>query len=269
MMEIVGYLSAIFIGFSLGLIGGGGSILTVPALVYLMGLGPLQATGYSLFIVGLTALIGSFFYFKKNEVDVRTGLFFSVPSFLGVYTSRIFILPNLPETIFSVGNYQLTKSGLIMIAFSILMVLASTIMIRGSKSSAVNVQVTSLSLKGQFSIFIVGFGIGSVAGFVGAGGGFLIIPALIYLIGLPMRRAIGTSLMIIAFQSLLGFSVDFQNQQAMDWPLLIAFAVIAIVGLFFGMMLSKKISDSNLKKIFGYFVLVLGALILFDQFSKL
>lgn len=267
-MEIIGYFSAIFIGFSLGLIGGGGSILTVPALVYLMGIDPIQASGYSLFIVGLTALIGSLNYFRKNEVDVQAGLLFSLPSFLGVYTSRVFIIPNLPTVILSIGNFQLTKSVLIMFVFSVLMLMASINMVRGQKTVAM-ADPSHSNKKNLIVILGLGFSVGSVAGFVGAGGGFLIIPALIFLVQMSMRTAIGTSLMIIAIQSLLGFVSDMKNQQSIDWSLLCVFAVIAIFGLFFGMKISNKISERNLKKIFGYFVMVLGAVILFDQFRKL
>ena len=268
MMEIAGYFSAIFIGFSLGLIGGGGSILTVPALVYLMGIDPVQASGYSLFIVGLTALIGSLNYFRKNEVDARTGILFSIPSFLGVYISRVFIIPNLPTVIFSVGSFQLTKSVLIMFVFSVLMLMASINMVRGQKT----VTMADPNRKNSKNLIVIlglGFLVGTVAGFVGAGGGFLIIPALIFLVQMSMRYAIGTSLMIIAIQSLLGFLSDLQNQQSVDWKLLFAFAAIAMFGLFFGMKISNKISERNLKKIFGYFVMILGAVILIDQFRKL
>lgn len=267
-MEIIGYLSAILIGFSLGLIGGGGSILTVPALVYLMGIDPIQAGGYSLFIVGLTALIGGLNYFRKNEVDVRTGILFSIPSFLGVYTSRVFIIPKLPTVIFSVGNLQLTKPVLIMLVFSVLMLMASINMVRGQKTVII-AHPNRKNSKNLISILGLGFAVGSVAGFVGAGGGFLIIPALIFLVQMTMRHAIGTSLMIIAIQSLLGFLSEVKSQQSIDWSLLSAFAAIAMFGLFLGMKLSYKISEKNLKKIFGYFVLILATLIFLDQLRKI
>lgn len=267
-MEIYGYVAAIFIGFSLGLIGGGGSILTVPALVYLMGINPVQASGYSLFIVGSTAFAGSLVYFKKNEVDIRTGLFFSIPSFVGVYVSRAFIIPHLPDVIFNLGNYRLTKPALIMLVFSILMLTASVTMIRGRKSMTVTDSIRK-SPRSKVTILFVGYCVGTIAGFVGAGGGFLIIPALIFLVQMTMRYAIGTSLMIIAIQSLFGFFADLQNQQSIDWKLLNAFALIALLGLFLGIKFSKNISESTLKKIFGYFVMILGALILLDQFRKI
>lgn len=268
-MQIIGYFSAIFIGFSLGLIGGGGSILTVPALVYLMGIDPIQASGYSLFIVGIAALTGSLNSFRKSEVDIRTGVLFSIPSFLGVYTSRVYIIPNLPAVIFSVGHFQLTKSMLIMFVFSVLMLMASINMVRSRKTVIMTTGSDPQISKNLISVLGLGFSVGAVAGFVGAGGGFLIIPALIFLVQMSMRTAIGTSLMIIAIQSLLGFLSDMKNQHSTDWSLLFAFAAIALVGLFFGMKISNKISERNLKKIFGYFVMVLGALILFDQLNKL
>lgn len=268
MAEIFGYTAALVIGFSLGLIGGGGSILTVPVLVYLMGIDPVHASGYSLFIVGITSLVGSTFYFKKNEVNLRAGLFFSIPSFLGVYFSRAYVIPQLPPIIFSMEGFQLLKPGLIMLVFSILMLTASLFMIRGRQSEQVQSGIEP-NANGRFSILIVGFGVGTVAGFVGAGGGFLIIPALIFLVQMSMRCAIGTSLMVIAIQSLLGFAVDLKNQESMNWQLLLIFALIAVSGLFFGIRISKKISDNDLKKIFGYFVMILGTFILYDQIRKM
>lgn len=266
-MQIYAFVAAIFIGFLLGLIGGGGSILTVPVLVYMLGINPIQASGYSLFIVGLTALVGGLVYFKKNEVDVRTGLFFAVPSFIGVYTSTAFIIPELPEVIFSTGEHQLTKPGLIMLVFSVLMLLASMSMIRAQKYA--NIGIEQPASQNKLLIFTLGFCVGVIAGFVGAGGGFLIIPALVFLVHLSMRQAIGTSLMIIAIQSLLGFFSDLKNHPSADWKLLITFSLIALIGLVFGIRFSKTIPEGMLKKIFGYFVMILGALILYDQFRKM
>ncbi len=267
-MEIYGYLASILMGLSLGMIGGGGSILTVPILVYLFKIDPVLATAYSLFIVGLTALIGGGFYLKKGEVDLKTGLIFAVPSFVGVYLTRAYVIPHLPDPVFTIGSHAISKPLLIMLVFAILMVVASVSMIKTKSISTIAPK--EVSVKNRFLLIsLEGLIIGSITGFVGAGGGFLIIPALVLLVRMPMKIAVGTSLFIIAAKSLLGFIGDVQHQAYIDWQLLLTVSSIAIVGLFVGILLSKEVSEKALKKGFGYFVLIMGALILFDQIQKL
>ncbi len=267
-LEIFGYIASIFMGLSLGMIGGGGSILTVPILVYLFGIDPILATAYSLFVVGLTALFGGFNYYKKGEVDLKTGFIFAAPSFLGVYLTRAYVVPNLPDPVFSMGSIAFPKALLIMLVFAILMVLASVSMIRTKNQE--KTKKYELSPAARFTIIALeGLIVGAITGFVGAGGGFLIIPALVILVGLPMKRAVGTSLFIIAAKSLLGFIGDIQHQPFIEWALLVKVALIAIVGLFIGVSLSNKVSEKDLKKGFGIFVLVMGTFILIDQMRKL
>lgn len=267
-MEIYGYLASIFMGLSLGMIGGGGSILTVPILVYLFAINPILATAYSLFIVGLTALVGGGFYLKKGEVDLKTGLIFAVPSFVGVYLTRAFVVPQLPDPVFSLGQHAISKPLLIMLVFAVLMVVASISMIKTRKDSVLPSKDFS-PMNRFFLISLEGLVVGGITGFVGAGGGFLIIPALVLLVGMPMKIAVGTSLFIIAAKSLLGFIGDVQHQAFIDWKLLFTVSGIAIIGLFIGMSLSKKVSEKSLKKGFGYFVLIMGAFILYDQIKKM
>ncbi len=266
-MEIIGYIASIFMGLSLGMIGGGGSILTVPILVYLFGTNPITATAYSLFIVGSTALVGGISYLKKGEVDLKTGFIFAVPSFIGVYLTRAYVVPALPDPVFSLGSFVFSKPLLIMLVFAVLMVAASISMIKTKKAEA---SKTELSPTTKFLLIgAEGFIVGGVTGFVGAGGGFLIIPALVVLVGMPMKIAVGTSLFIIAAKSLIGFTGDLQHHTQIEWSLLTTITGIAIFGLFIGMYLSKKVSEKGLKKGFGYFVLLMGAFILFDQLKKL
>lgn len=268
-MELLGYFASIFMGLSLGMIGGGGSILTVPILVYLFKVDPILATAYSLFIVGLTALVGGFGYLKKGEVDLKTGFIFAVPSFIGVYLTRAFVVPSLPDPVFSLGETAISKPLLVMLVFAILMVAASVSMIKKKKDSGAKKEELSPAMKFGL-ISLEGLVVGGVTGFVGAGGGFLIIPALVVLVGMPMKIAVGTSLFIIAAKSLIGFTGDLQSRaDVIDWTLMLTVAGIAIVGLFLGISLSKKVSESALKKGFGYFVLVMGAFILFDQVKQL
>ncbi len=267
-MEIYGYIASIFMGVSLGLIGGGGSILTVPILVYLFTINPLLATAYSLFIVGLTSLVGGGFYLKKGEVDLKTGFIFAVPSFIGVYVTRAYVVPQLPDPVFNFANFSVSKPLLIMLVFAVLMVVASLSMIKSKKNNSVSTKTLSPLQK---FLFISGEGliVGGITGFVGAGGGFLIIPALVLLIGMPMKMAVGTSLFIIAAKSLIGFIGDIQHQAFIDWKFLFTISGIAIFGLFIGIFLSKKVSEKALKKGFGYFVLIMGIFILYDQLKMM
>jgi uncharacterized protein len=215
-MEIAGYLASIIIGLSLGLIGGGGSILTVPVLVYLLGVEPMLATAYSLFIVGFSSLIGAFPKYKQGLISIKTAIVFGIPSLLAVFATRKFIVPAIPDEVFTLGDFTVTKSILMMLLFAILMVAASVSMIRDKKSkdeAKEEKQVFNYPL-----IIVEGSIVGVLTGLVGAGGGFLIIPALVMLSKLPMKMAVGTSLLIIAAKSLIGFAGDISaNGDLMDW----------------------------------------------------
>lgn len=266
-MEILGYLASIVMGLSLGMIGGGGSILTVPILVYLFQVPPILATAYSLFIVGLTAFVGGLTYLKRKEVDLKTGFIFAIPSFIGVYLTRAYVVPSLPDPLFSLAGHAVSKPLFVMLVFAVLMVAASLSMIRTKKAETKKVEMSPLVR--TLVIGAEGLIVGGVTGFVGAGGGFLIIPALVVLVGLPMKIAVGTSLFIIAAKSLIGFLGDLQTQAQMDWNLLLTMAGIAIVGLFIGVKLSNKVPERALKKGFGYFVLMMGTIVLLDQLRNL
>lgn len=265
-MEALGYIASLFMGLTLGVMGGGGSILTVPILVYLFGVAPSMATGHSLFVVGLTALVGSVMAFRRHEVDFKVGFLFVVPSVIGVNISRGLILPRIPELIFFFDLFVLSKEILIMATFAVLMIMASFSMIK--KKAAIQAQASkphsrAISIGGQ------GLIVGLIAGFVGAGGGFLIIPALVLLAGLSMRMAIGTSLAIIATQSLLGFAGDLLRGADIHWSLLMTVAAIAILGIVAGSKMAHKMKEQQLKIAFGWFVLVMGASILIEQFRHL
>jgi hypothetical protein len=259
MFEVFGYLGAVFIGVTLGITGGGGSILTVPLLVYLFHVSPVTATAYSLFIVGLTSLIGSTTYMNKKLVSFITAVVFAVPAFTTVYITRKFIVPAIPEEIFSLGSLDVSKDMFIMILFAVLMLGASYSMIRPSekkdnKNAELNFNYPMIILEG----IVVGF----LTGLVGAGGGFLIIPALVILANLPMKMAVGTSLLIIAVNSLIGFLGDMSAHVVMNWELLASISVLAIIGILIGSYLSKFISGAKLKPAFGWFVLVMGVYII-------
>jgi hypothetical protein len=258
-LSVFGYLASLIIGISLGLIGGGGSILTVPVLVYLFGVDPVLATAYSLFIVGTTSLAGAYPKYKQGLVNIKTALIFGAPSIAAVYATRKFIVPLIPENVFEVGSFTITKPILLMLLFAILMVFASVSMIREKKNG--NGDNEEEQRFNYPLILAEGALVGMLTGLVGAGGGFLIIPALVLLSKLPMKQAVGTSLLIIAAKSLIGFTGDLGHYQ-MDWTLLLVVTALAIAGIFIGNSLSKKIDGDKLKKGFGWFVLVMGIYII-------
>lgn len=257
--QIIGYLLAIIVGISLGLIGSGGSILSIPILVYVMGVNPVLATAYSLFIVGSSALFGGIQKVKRNLVDFNKVFLFGAPSIMAVFLTRKIIIPNIPEIIFSTSLFTLHKSVLIMVVFSMVMLFAS---IRMIKTTIKNEPDNEIRNQKTFQLIFQGVLIGFVSGFVGAGGGFLIIPALLFLTKIPMKKAIGTSLIIVAFQSLIGFLGDIRPEQHLDWKLLIIFTSCSIIGIIIGNNLSKKIEGEKLKKGFGWFVLCMAIYIL-------
>lgn len=258
-MELIGYAAAIVMGLSLGMIGGGGSILTVPILVYLFGVDPVLSTAYSLFVVGLTSLIGSFSHFRNGNVHLKTALIFGLPSILSVYSVRKFVVPIIPDPFFFLGSLVVTKALFIMMLFAILMLLASITMIRKPKKE----KDLSNEIKYNYPlIFVEGLFVGGITGLVGAGGGFLIIPALVLLAGLPMKQAIGTSLLIIALKSLIGFTGDLGSGMTIDYRFLLIFSAFAMVGIVGGSYLTKFIPNEKLKPAFGWFVLTMGLYIL-------
>lgn len=246
-------------GTSLGLIGGGGSILTLPILVYLFGIPAELSTAYSLFIVGLTSLFGSFTHMKMGNIHWKTALVFGIPSIISVYLTRHFVVPAIPDILLTTP-FKMDKDMGILILFAVIMVLASYSMIKKGKPQT-QLEVGAISYNYPL-ILVEGAVVGFVTGLVGAGGGFLIIPALVILAKLPMKQAVGTSLVIIASKSLLGFLGDLGRGQVIDWTFLVGFSAIAVVGIFFGAFLSKKISGDKLKPAFGWFVLVMGIYII-------
>lgn len=264
MMEIVGYILAILVGISLGLIGGGGSILTVPIISFLFGVSATLATTYSLFIVGMAAFAGSFTYFKQNNVDLKTTFLFGIPTIVGIYLSRGILVPYLPDVIFSSASFSLTKDLLIMLLFAVLMLAASLKMILSKMPSADN----SSSSPAFLTIIITGLFVGLITGFVGAGGGFIIVPALITFFKLPIKKAIGTSLGIITLNSFFGFLVAIEHQP-INWTFLLTFSGLAILGIVIGSWLSTFIDGKKLKPAFGWFVLVMGVFILIKSAGSL
>lgn len=261
MIEIFGYIGALLIGVVLGLIGGGGSILTVPIFVYVLGIEPVIATAYSLFVVGASSLVGTLRNAQQKMVDFRTGTVFAIPALITVYLTRKFLVPAFPDVFFRVGDFVVTKDVAIMVFFAIIMLLAAYFMIRGRKDESDENQKVSYNYP---MIVVEGIVVGVLTGIVGAGGGFLIIPALVLLAKLPMKKAIATSLMIIAVKSLIGFIGDVQNI-TIEWTFLLSFTALSVVGIFLGIYLNKFIDGKKLKKGFGWFVLIMGFYIVIKE----
>lgn len=261
-MEIAGYIASLLIGISLGLIGGGGSILTVPVMVYLFGLQPLLATSYSLFVVGSTSLVGAYSHYRKGQLNFKAALVFGAASIVTVFLTRRFLLPAIPEAL-RFGNFTLPLSLLTMVLFAVLMLLASYSMIKSRPVADGEIKECRDCIRFT-KLLLYGVAIGLVTGLLGAGGGFLLIPALVFLLKLPMKKAIGTSLLIIALNSLIGFLGDL-GHLFIDWPFLLTITVIAMAGIFGGIALGKNINSNQLKRGFGVFVLLMGIGILLKE----
>ena len=258
-MEILGYIAALFIGISLGLIGGGGSILTIPVLVYLFSFTPTIAIAYSLFIVGFTSMVGALNNYLRGNVDFKTALLFGAASVTTVFLSRMFVIPLIPEVFFTIGSFQVTHSLFVMVVFALLMIGASISMIKGKQLTESN-----SSERKVLPLILYGILVGLVTGFLGAGGGFLIIPSLVLLMKLPMKKAIGTSLTIIALNSTIGFLGDLGNHY-FHWNLLLTITAIATIGIFIGGTLNRTIDGQRLRRMFGWFVLIMGLFIMLKE----
>jgi uncharacterized membrane protein YfcA len=259
-LEVLGYFGALLIGIILGITGGGGSILTVPTLVYILNYNPIIATAYSLFIVGTTSGIGTIQNFKKGLVVPKKAFQFAVPSLIGVYLTRKFIVPKIPDVVFYFGSLKLSKDTFLMILFAVVMLFAAFSMLKNNKKN----ELIERTTKSITVVIIQLFFVGVLIGLIGAGGGFLIIPALLNFAQLPMKKAIGTSLLIIAINSLIGFIGDVQNT-IIDWTFLLIFTTISVAGIFIGLYIQKFINEKMLKKLFGVFVLIMAIFILYKE----
>lgn len=253
---------ALVIGTSLGLIGGGGSILAVPVLAYLFSLNETYATSYSLFVVGVSSLVGGLRQGKNKNVDWRTAIVFGLPAIVGVWIVRHYVIPSLPEELFIIDTFVFTRRMIMFGVFSVLMIWAAYSMLSNKKRTGGTGEV-----KYNYPLIIAeGLVVGGITGFVGAGGGFLIIPALVVLANLEIKKAIGTSLIIIAIKSLLGFFLSDALTLEIDWTFLSIFTSITIVGIFVGVSIGKLVDGKKLKKGFGYFIIMMAVFIFLMEF---
>lgn len=265
-MFIAGLIAFLLIGIIMGLIGGGGSILGVPLLVYLLGYSVDEATTYSLFIVGITSIVGAYAYLKKGEISVEAILQFALASMVTVFCVRKFVMPAIPSVINLYGT-SITKHTLVMVVFSLLILTSSYNMIKKRKYDRVNEvkwDEFARSPLGLPFVVLLGICVGFITGFVGAGGGFIIVPVLIFFLRLNFKKAIGTSLCIIAINSLVGFTGNI-GHQIINWKLLLLVSSICVAGILIGSMLSDKVSSKKLKPAFGWFTLIVGTYVFIKE----
>lgn len=255
---LLGHAGAVLMGISLGLLGGGGSILAVPILVYLFGQDPVTATGLSLFIVGTTSGAGIFTHHRQGNIEWRTAGLFGGASILSVYLTRRWLVPALPDPLLTLGGAAVGKGEAILALFAVVMLLSAFSMIRHR-------ELRVPGAHGQRhlpSLLLIGLLVGLLTGLLGAGGGFLIVPALVLLAGMDMKRAIGTSLLLITANAFIGFASDRHVHLADHATLLWSFVAFALLGIFIGSRLSARISSEKLRPAFGWFVLAMGVYIL-------
>ena len=265
MSVFLGYVAMVLLGMVLGLIGAGGSILTVPVLVYLLDIPASQATGYSLAIVGTTALVGGSAYLRRKQSDLRMALTFGTPAIIGVYLTRRYIFPAVPDPVAQFENFILSKDIMVMLVFAVFMFIAAIAMIRSSGQETAAEGVPDKVKLNYLLLFPGGFGVGIFTGFVGAGGGFMILPFLVLMGGLPIKIAIGTDLLIIAAKSLIGFGGEMQVAHSIDYRFVALITVLPLVGILLGAYLNKRIPGGKLKTAFGWFVLVMGIYIVIKE----
>jgi uncharacterized protein len=251
-MELVGYLALIGIGVVLSLMGGGGSLLSVPILVYLFSLDIVTASSYSLFIVGTTSLLGAWLKQKEQRVDLRSGMMFSASSVVAIFLARKWILPWIPEELLSLNSILITKRALILTIFALLAITSSLIILLRPTWHSVDQGKQRLKF-----LLPVGFTTGMLVGLVGVGGGFLILPSLIIFARLPFKIAVGTTLLVIGFNSLLGFLGDVMNYP-IHWLFLLIITGLATLGMWLGNVCGEKIPVNYLRVTFGWIMLIVA-----------
>ncbi len=244
---IIALALAVLVGVSLGLLGGGGSILTVPILTYVVGMAPQAAIASSLFIVGTTSAVGMWSHARAHRVRWRTGAIFGAAGMVGALVGGL------------LGG--LLPGSLLMLGFAAMMIATAVAMIRGRNRPE---EPGSEHTRPAFRIVLDGLLVGGATGLVGAGGGFLVVPALTILGGMPVAVAIGTSLLVIAMKSYAGLA-GYLFSVAINWPFVLGFTAAAVVGSFAGAGFAGRLPATTLRKGFGYFVLVMGAVVLVQE----
>jgi uncharacterized membrane protein YfcA len=263
-LETIGFFGAFLTGIVIGLFGGGGSILAVPIFVYLFKLNPVIATSYSMFVVGSSAAIGTLINIKKKLIEYKTALIFTLPALVSVSLTRRFLIPNIPDTLLSFESFAVTKEMGLMLFFSSIIILSSILMMR---KPGIGVATKTTTQKNYSLLIFIGLGVGVLTGLVGAGGGFIIVPALVLFARLTIKQAVATSLIIITFNSLIGFSSDVSFLK-IEWDFLILFTALSVVGIFVGTYISSFVREATLKTNFARFMIVMAAVIIFKELTS-
>ncbi|MCR9199294.1 MAG: sulfite exporter TauE/SafE family protein [Planctomycetaceae bacterium] len=263
---MLNYAAIAVVGLLLGVLGGGGSTLILPVLVYLVGLPAVQATSASLLIVGVAAVFGAVGYFRKGLVDLPAVVMFGGPSVAGVFVARLVFMPRIPPVLYSAEGFELTRRGFLLATFSVLVLISAFCMIRRDRRAPSERAAPPAAQRTAWKSVAAGLFVGMSTGLVGAGGGFMIVPALIIFLKMETRQAIATSLFVIAMKSLLGFAADAFIVSDLNWPQLTGFTLAAVVGILTGVRLNAVVDADRLKVAFGWLVLVIGISILVKEF---
>ena len=259
--DLAGFALVFFIGVIMGTIGAGGSILTSAVLVYVFCISPVLSASYTLLNVCTISIIGFVQYYRKGLVDINMGLLYALPTLLMVFCMRRFIMPAIPDIIFSNERFTITKNLLVMLAFSLLMITIAWSMIRRPVyTPAVNQKRPS-----SFVMILPGIFTGLLTGFAGAGGGFVIVPALVFFGGLEIKKAIGTSLFIIAINTSTGFIGDYSAGVNYDWFFLIKLVAATVAGMVLSGRIMVKMSNEKLRRLFAYTILTMGCWVIIRE----
>lgn len=258
-MEIIGFILTVVIGLLVGLFGGGGSILSVPVLVYLFAIPATLSTTYSLALVSITSLIAATPHVVQKKLSYTKILQFGIPSMIALYTIRSFVLPSIPPY-FKFLGFEIEKNTFMMLFFSLLMLTSGFFMIKQKKNNPDCIDCPY----NHIALMVAGLLEGLITGIVGAGGGFIIVPILMIFGKMSVKQAVANSLFIIGVKSFIGF-LGSHDISSLNFSFLIKILAIALVGMYFGVQLNKKLDAKQLKPIFGYFVMIMGYIILIKE----
>ncbi len=268
MLLVLSYILALLIGLSIGIMGSGGAILAVPILYYVAGYTMQEASVYSLFVVGASSLVGAVRSWMNHLVNWRAVLFFGIPSVFAVYLTRLILVPILPDPLIASSVITVPLDMALLLLFATLMVLAARSMLlskEGSTQGELNFQSSNSFLQ----VITFGLLVGTLTAILGAGGGFLIIPALVIFLRMPMKEAVGTSMFIVAMNALNGFVGSiYKGDILIDYSFLLLFTAMAFIGLFVGMFWAKHLKPEKLKRYFAFFVFGMGLFIIVQQLIK-
>ena len=259
-IAILGYIGAILTGLVLGLLGGGGAAVSIPILVYAFHVPSSTATGYSLLIVGFTALLGTIQNVRMGLVKYRALIRCGLPALVSIYVMRRFLIHSIPATFFTLGGFKLTKDGFILLLLAFFMAMVARNMIYAAKPDKKEAKQTP-----YISILIQSIFIGLFTGMVGAGGGFLLIPLLLASEPMEFRNATATSLMLVTLNSFIGFVGDMQSNNVIDWPFLLSFLGCSIAGVIIGIQVAHRIDNKKLRLVFGYAMMGIAIFIIVKE----